>query len=85
MKRILALIVVLSLLVPMVSVAESNDFSNSIALESGVLVSGYVTESDGDNPDDKYQILYLDASDFYGGYFFLNSLAKYASKFPNTP
>jgi len=56
MKRILALIVVLSLLVPMVSVAESNDFSNSIALESGVLVSGYVTESDGDNPDDKYQI-----------------------------
>lgn len=56
MKRILALIVVLSLLVPMVSVAESNDFSNSIALESGVVVSGYVTESNGDNPDDKYQI-----------------------------
>jgi len=57
MKRHLALIVVLSLSLPIVSATESNDFSNSITLDSGVMVSGYVTESDGDNPDDKYQLL----------------------------
>jgi len=57
MKRVLALIIVFSLSLPIVLATESNDFSNSITLDSGVMVSGYVTESDGDNPDDKYQLL----------------------------
>ncbi len=55
MKRVVVFIV-FTLLLPIASATESNDFSNSMNLESGIMISGYVTESDGDNPEDMYQI-----------------------------
>jgi len=55
MKRVV-LFIVFTLLLPIVSATESNDFSNSTNLESGIMINGYVTESDGDNPEDLYQI-----------------------------
>ena len=55
MKRVVVFIV-FTLLLPIASSTESSDFSNSTNLESGVMISGHVTESDGDNPEDLYQI-----------------------------
>lgn len=55
MKRQVVL-VVLTILLPIASATESSDFSDSADLESGVIVNGYVTESDGDNPEDRYRI-----------------------------
>ena len=55
MKRVVVFIV-FTLLLPIASATGSNDFSDSTNLESGVMISGYVTESDGDNPEDLYQI-----------------------------
>ena len=57
MQQLMLWVIVGLLVYPLVIAAQSNDdFSNATFLESGVLVSGYVTESDGDNPDDKYQL-----------------------------
>ena len=55
MKRVVVFIV-FTLLLPIASATGSNDFSDSTNLESGVMISGYVTESDGDNPEDLYKI-----------------------------
>tara|TARA_B110000902_G_scaffold262282_1_gene338818 strand:+ start:1445 stop:2563 length:1119 start_codon:yes stop_codon:yes gene_type:complete len=55
MKQVVILIV-FALLLPIATATESNDFSDSANLEPGVMVSGYVTESDGDNPVDRYKI-----------------------------
>ena len=55
MQRVVILIA-FALLLPLAAATESNDFSDSTDLESGVMVSGYVTESDGDNPVDRYKI-----------------------------
>jgi hypothetical protein len=56
MKREVILVIVFTLLLPIISASEPNNFSTTTMLDSGVMVSGSVTESDGDNPEDLYQI-----------------------------